>query len=277
MEHFSVITPGAASIKGAVRTSSSTVTGASSTPAATSVGEKSRSTTTTGGQRRASRSTTRNLNRAPRPGAGQVRLRIGALGLSPLGVQAVATVDSVGADVVGFAAGDRVAMRTPSARPGFQPVVSERDLIGIPKDVSFEDAAAILPAALIARTVLRQLHTVGRGNRVYISPDPAGSTPFVVAWAEHLGGIVVNDDERASADVEIAAADYDAARRWHYGHGLAQLAASDVFQAMRDGAFGGVTIDRFPLSEASRLHSRIGAGGHSRPTVVLPASHELAA
>src|SRR5476651_2693115 len=55
----------------------------------------------------------------PRPGLGQVRLTLGAVGLSPLGVQAVGTVDAVGKEAVGFAAADRVALRVPGSRAAF--------------------------------------------------------------------------------------------------------------------------------------------------------------
>src|SRR5476649_593883 len=64
----------------------------------------------------------------PRPGLGQVRLTLGAVGLSRLGVQAVGTVDAVGKEAVGFAAGDRVALRVPGSRAAFPQIASERDL-----------------------------------------------------------------------------------------------------------------------------------------------------
>lgn len=202
---------------------------------------------------------------------------MGALGLSPLGVQAVATVDAVGPEVVGFAPGDRVAMREATSRPGFSRVVSERELIGIPRDVSFDDAAAILPSGLVARTILRQLTTVGRGNRVFVTPDESGADEFVAAWAKYLGAVVVPESERATADVVIGPADYRAGERWRYGHGLASLAASEVFQAMREGAFADLEISRHPLSEAARVHSDLEAKRRKGPAVVLPDAADLAA
>jgi NADPH:quinone reductase-like Zn-dependent oxidoreductase len=226
---------------------------------------------------RPTRSATRVRNRAARPGIGDVRLRMGALGLSPLGVQAVATVDAVGPEVVGFAPGDRVAMREPGTRAGFQRVVSERDLIGIPKDVSFDAAAAILPSGLVARTILRQIHAIGRGNRIYVTPDDSGSHLFVEAWATHLGAVVVGESERPTADVVVSTTDYRAAERWRYGPGLAQLAASDVFQAMRDGAFNTLEISRHPLADAARVHSDVTSRRTTGPVVLMPGIGELAA
>jgi hypothetical protein len=202
---------------------------------------------------------------------------MGALGLSPLGVQAVATVDAIGPEVVGFAAGDRVAMRVPGVRPGFQRIVSERDLIGIPKDVSFDDAAAVLAAGLVSRAIVKQLHTVGRGDRVVVNPDVTGTHAFVTAWARHLGATIVGSDERRGDEIVIGEADYKAGLTWRYGHGLAQLAAADVFRAMREGAFDGLPVTTRPLSDAARVHSEIEGGLLFGPVVLLPGRADIAA
>lgn len=213
----------------------------------------------------------------PRPGKGQVRLNLGAVGLSPLGVQAVGTVDAVGPEAVGFAAGDRVALRVPGTRAGFPRIASERDLIGIPKDVSFDDAAGLLPAGLIARTIARQIHSIGRGNRVLIEPDAHGADRFLAAWVAHVGGIVVPADSRDHADVIVTADDFEVARRWRYGHGLGQLAAADVFAAIRSGAFAGLEASIHPLGEATRLQNDIEQKRTAGPVVLMPGDVTLAA
>lgn len=213
----------------------------------------------------------------PRPGKGQVRLNLGAVGLSPLGVQAVGTVDAVGQDAVGFAAGDRVALRVPGTRPGFPRIASERDLIGIPRDVSFDDAAGLLPAGLIARTIARQVHSIGRGNRVRIESDGDGAARFLGAWVEYVGATVVTDDADETADVVVTADDFAAARRWRYGHGLGQLAAADVFAAIRAGAFAGLRVSIHPLAEAARLQNDIEQKRTSGPVVLMPGDVTLAA
>ena len=221
--------------------------------------------------------TSRSATRMPRPGTGDVRLRMGALGLSALGVQAVGTVDAVGPEVVGFAPGDRVAMREPNPRAGFQRMVSERDLIGIPKDVSFEDAAAILPSGLIARTILKQLHTIGKGDRVIVTPDESGADRFVAAWATHLGATVVDPADRLGTETVIGPVDYRAGRRWRYGNGLAQMASADVFSVMRAGAFRSMPVSRHPLSAASQVQSDIEAGRTTGPVVLMPGVGDVAA
>jgi hypothetical protein len=214
----------------------------------------------------------------PRPGHGQVRLILGAVGLSPLGVQAVGTVDAVGKEAVGFAAGDRVALRVPGTRAAFPQIASERDLIGIPKDVSFDDAAGLLPAGLLARTIVKQQHAIGRGNRVRIAADESGADRFVAAWARHLGAIVLGeDDEARPSDTVITTEDFAAARRWRASHGLAQLAAADVFQLIREGAFAGLDVSIHPLTEATRLQDDIEQRRTAGPVVLMPADVTLAA
>jgi hypothetical protein len=213
----------------------------------------------------------------PRPGIGQVRLNLGAVGLSPLGVQVVGTVDAVGREAVGFAAGDRVALRIPGSKPAFPRIASERDLIGIPKDISFDDAAAILPAGLMARTIVKQLRPIGRSNRVHIATDDFGADRFVAAWARHLGATVVSDADVQPTDVRITTADFAAARRWKFGHGLAQVAAADVFQLIREGAFAEVDVRIHPLGDATRIQNEIEQKRMAGPVVLMPTDVTLAA
>jgi hypothetical protein len=212
----------------------------------------------------------------PRPGHGQVRLRLGAIGMSPLGVQAVGTVDAVGPEAVGFAAGDRVALRLPGTRAGFPRIASERDLIGIPKDVSFDDAAGLLPAGLVARTIVKQLHTIGKGNRVHIAADEFGADRFVAAWVRHVGAVVVRDDVLRS-DVVVTREDFAAARAWRFGHGLGQLAAADVFQLIREGAFEDLDVRIHPLADASRVQTELAEKRTAGPVVLMPGEVTLAA
>jgi len=194
-------------------------------------------------------------------------VRVGALGLSTLGVQAIGRIEAVGPEAGGFAPGDRVAYRLTPETPGLSHIIGERDLIGFPKDVAIEQAAALLPMGLIARTIVKQLHSIGRGNRVSVAPDLGGADSFVTAWVQHLGATVVTGE----ADVEITADDYKVARSLRASHGLAQLAASDVFQAVRLGVFDGLEIASYPLSDASKAKLAVESREASGPVVLLAA------
>jgi len=211
----------------------------------------------------------RSRNGIERPREGQVRIRLGALGLSALGVQAIGRVEAVGPEAAGFAPGDRVAYQFSAQTPGLSHIVGERDLIGFPKDVAIEKAAALLPLGVIARTIVKQLHSIGRGNRVSVASDPSGVDDFVRAWAEHLGATIVEPNE-SNIDVAITPEDYKAARMLRNSHGLAQLAASDVFQAVRGGVFDGLAIKSYPLSDAAQARSAF-EDRSGKPVVLLAA------
>lgn len=211
----------------------------------------------------------------PRPRAGEVRVRLGAVGMTAVGLQAVGHIEAVGPQAAGFAPGDRVAYPAGPATKGLRALVSERDLIGFPKDVPIDQAAAFLPLGLIARTIVKQLHSVGRGNTVAVAPDASGADEFVRAWTRDLGGVVVDGDAAAIADVVISAADYTVARGWRYGHGIAQQAASDVFQAVRRGVFDSITVASYPIADAARARAEQQSAG--APVVLIPPDLTLAA
>jgi len=188
--------------------------------------------------------------------------------MTTLGLQAAGLVEAVGPEAAGFAPGDRVCYRATAENSGLNPIVSERDLIGFPKDIALETAASLLPYGLIARTIVKQLHAVGRGNRVYVTPDAAGIDEFVRAWVADLGGVTIAS--ATDADVVVAASDYSAARRWRYGQGLSQQAAVDVFQAVRRGVFAHLPITSYPLADAERARTELASKPTAGPIVLLP-------
>jgi hypothetical protein len=172
-----------------------------------------------------------------KPDSGDVRVRVHSIGLSALGTQVAGAVDAVGPESAGFARGDRVAFRTERLSSSDRVVVSERDLIGIPSDVSLDDAVTRFPCALLARTVVKYVHPIGRNSRVRVD-DQSAIAPFIRSWVEYLGGVLVDGD----ADVVVTAADVRTARAWRGGHGTAQQGAADVFAAMRSGAFSDIRL-----------------------------------
>ncbi len=143
-------------------------------------------------------------------------------------------------------------------------VVAERDLIGIPSDVSLDAAAAIFPCALLARTVVRQVHAVGRRNSVAVT-DVSVVAPFTTAWVAHLGATITDDD--SGADVVVTGQSIRSALEVKSNHGLAQQAAADVFAAIRAGAFDSISLS---TAEEARQGSR-------SPVLVHPTEVTLAA
>lgn len=171
-----------------------------------------------------------------RPASGEVRIGVAAIGVGPLGTQVAGVVDAVGPESAGFARGDRVTFRA-TAPLATRIIVPEHDLVGVPADVSLDDAVGVMPCAALARTVVKQVRPVRRGDRVRVAEDTTVVRPYVAAWAEYLGAEVVDD---GPVDATITRSDIAAARAARPGHGLAQQAASDVYAAIRAGAFDAV-------------------------------------
>ena len=197
----------------------------------------------------------------PRPSEGEVRVHVATVALSALGTQLAGTVDAVARESIGFARGDRVAFRSDKPRTG-RVIVEERELMGVPADVSLDAAAGLFPCALLARTITRQIHTIGSGDRVAVL-DGSAVAPFIRAWVGHLGGVVVDD----RPTVTITSDDVRAARAVKTAHGTAQQAAADVFAAIRGGAF-----DAIPFSTPDEARN-----GSRSPVLLHPAEVTLAA
>lgn len=169
-----------------------------------------------------------------RPASGEVRIGVAAIGVGPLGTQVAGIVEAVGPDSAGFARGDRVTFRATQKPAATRLLVPEHDLVGVPADVSLDAAVGVMPCAGLARTVVKQVRPVRRGDRVRIGDDTAMVGSYVAAWAEHLGAEVVDD---GPVDATITATDISVARSVRPVHGLAQQAAADVYAAIRAGVF----------------------------------------
>ncbi len=170
------------------------------------------------------------------PGTEQVRVRPTAVGS-----MAVATIDAVGAGSAGFARGDRVAfpagraIREALAAGEKQPlVIGVESLIGVPKDISDDQAANLLVPGLVAREMLKRLRPVRQGDAIAVRFASGLLRDVLESWAVALGAEIAQDP--ADADVE-----YDeTARRvalavLNKRHGRLQQAAADVFLAIRAG------------------------------------------
>ena len=125
---------------------------------------------------------------APRPAEGEVRVQVATVGLSALGTQLTGTVDAVARDSIGFARGDRVAFAAEKPAAG-RVIVAERELIGVPADVSLDAAAGLFPCALLARAVTRQVHTIGSGDRVNVLDTSALAADFGIRLPDWRTGI----------------------------------------------------------------------------------------
>ena len=143
------------------------------------------------------------------PGAGEVRVRIGAVGINrrdafiragvypralPLtpGIEAAGVVDAADAGVSGWAVGDRVVYYVPDtlgAYAQFQCVSAQR-LVRLPAELSFQDAAAIFDHGLTAHYLSISTFALRRGHRVLIHAAAGGVGRLLAQFAVRAGATV---------------------------------------------------------------------------------------
>ena len=148
---------------------------------------------------------------AGEPGAGEVRLRIHAIGLnrteitlrsgrspvkpalpSSIGFEAAGIIEALGPDVSGFTVGDRVALApaygaAQYALYGEVSLAPARSLVAIPDSVSFSEAAATWVAFGTAWGGLVALGRLGAGQSVLIGAASSSVGLAAIQIANQLG------------------------------------------------------------------------------------------
>ncbi|MEZ5149731.1 quinone oxidoreductase family protein [Rhodococcus zopfii] len=143
------------------------------------------------------------------PGPGEVRIRHEAVGMNfadtyfrtglypaPLpagmGVEAAGVIEAVGADVDGFAPGDRVTYTgSPLGAYSTERVMPAEHLIHLPDAISFETAAAMTMRGLTTSYLLRRIRPLAAGDTVLLHAAAGGVGLIFTQWAKLLGIKVV--------------------------------------------------------------------------------------
>jgi NADPH:quinone reductase-like Zn-dependent oxidoreductase len=152
----------------------------------------------------------------PRPGEGEVLIRIHAASVNPyewhkvtgkpyfmrlgaglgapkgfrVGYDMAGTIEAVGAGVTRFKAGDEVFGGAHGALAEYALASEAGDLALKPADVSFEDAAAILIAGGTALQAVRDYGHLKAGQKVLINGASGGVGTYAVQLAKSLGAEV---------------------------------------------------------------------------------------
>lgn len=145
------------------------------------------------------------------PGAGEVRIRVGAAGINNsdlqttygtyrgygyrglphiLGQEAAGIVDAIGAEVKGFVPGMRVVGHVKGAFAEMATGLAT-ELIPLPDEVSFEVAATLPIAYLTASLALIHKAKLQPGEWVLVHPGSGGVGTAAVQLAQLLGGRVI--------------------------------------------------------------------------------------
>ncbi|MFJ3709983.1 MULTISPECIES: quinone oxidoreductase family protein [unclassified Streptomyces] len=143
------------------------------------------------------------------PGPGEVRIRHEAVGLNfadiyfrtglypaplpaGLGVEAAGVIEAVGADVSGFAEGDRVTYTgSPLGAYSTERIMPPDSLIKLPDEIGFETAAAMTMRGLTSSYLLRRIYPLKPGDTVLLHAAAGGVGLIVCQWAELLGLTVI--------------------------------------------------------------------------------------
>ena len=157
------------------------------------------------------------------PGAGEVRLRHGAVGLNFIdvyfrtgvygadvpftpGLEASGVIEALGEGVSDLRVGDRVAYAAPPAGAYSEERLMPADrVVKVPEGVSDEVAAAMMLKGMTARYLLRRCYRVKAGDTILFHAAAGGVGLIACQWAKHLGATVigtVGSDQKA----ELAAA-----------------------------------------------------------------------
>ncbi len=142
----------------------------------------------------------------PTPGKGEVMIRQTAVGLNfidvyirtgaypwpvdndlILGCEGAGLVEAVGADVTGFAAGDRVAYTIPNGGYATHRVIPATQLVHVPDSVRDEQAAATMLKGLTAYYLLTHSYPVSRGETVLFHAAAGGVGLIAGQWLKAMG------------------------------------------------------------------------------------------
>ena len=140
------------------------------------------------------------------PGPQQVRVRNQAIGLnfidtyyrgglyplaelpSGLGNEGAGIVDAVGSDVRNVNVGDRVAYGTgPLGAYSELHVLPAANVVKLPEDISFEQAAAVMLKGLTTQYLLRQTYELKGGETILFHAAAGGVGSIACQWAKALG------------------------------------------------------------------------------------------
>ncbi|HZQ06150.1 MAG TPA: quinone oxidoreductase [Anaerolineae bacterium] len=161
----------------------------------------------------------------PKPGAGQVRIQLKAIGINfidvyhrsglyklplpaMLGREGAGVVDAVGEGITNVHIGDRVAYVLDAPAYAEYAIIPATRVVPVPKSVSFEDAAAVLLQGLTAHYLCFSTYPLKEGQWTLIHAAAGGAGQLTVQMAKIAGARVigtVSNEEKAKVARDIGA------------------------------------------------------------------------
>jgi NADPH:quinone reductase len=107
------------------------------------------------------------------------------------GNEGAGKVLAIGKGLSGLKVGDRVAYATNLGAYSVERLIAADRLVKLPKDISYEAAAAIMLKGLTAQYLLRRTFRVKAGDRVLVHAAAGGVGLILCQWAKALGAKVI--------------------------------------------------------------------------------------
>lgn len=147
----------------------------------------------------------------PKPGAGEALVRVHVAGVNfadiymrngaarlPIpfpftpGIEGAGIVEALGEGVSEVKAGDRVAYATMSIGSYAEyHAVKAAQLAPLPKELSYEEGAAVILQGLTAHYLLHEFYPVKRGSTVLVHAAAGGMGLILIQWLKHLGAVAI--------------------------------------------------------------------------------------
>ena len=108
-----------------------------------------------------------------------------------LGMEAAGVIEEVGADVEGFAVGDRVAYAMGRGSYAEERVWGTDRLVKLPDAIDDQTAAAMMLQGMTAYYLLNRTYQVKSGDTILFYAAAGGVGLIACQWAKHLGATVI--------------------------------------------------------------------------------------
>jgi NADPH2:quinone reductase len=108
-----------------------------------------------------------------------------------IGLEAAGVIEAIGTGVTDFVVGDRVAYYGTSGAYAEFKIINADDIIKLPEDINFDQAAATMIKGLTAHMLIRESYQVKAGDFVLIQAATGGVGSLLCAWAKSLGAKVI--------------------------------------------------------------------------------------
>lgn len=126
-----------------------------------------------------------------------------------IGVEGAGVIESVGIGVIDFKVGDRVGYYFSLGAYAEKRLINAGELIKIPEDISFDQAASLMAKGLTARMLVKQAYPVQPGDVVLVHAAAGGVGSLVSRWAKALGAKVIGTVGNASKKARVLNAGID--------------------------------------------------------------------